>query len=947
MKQKLLLPLFTIFLFALTNAQQWGYATLIAPQNSTTVTLIDTNNNVIKTWTGLTGQTAYSCYLMPGGYLWRSVKTSNSSFSGGGLAGRVQKVDWNGNILFDYTISDANQISHHDFCPMDNGDVLLIVYDKKTAAQMTAAGATSNTARQLEKIVQLHPTGTTTATIVWQWNLYDHLCQNANSSAANYVSSLVNNPQLFNVNYKVANDWWHMNGIDYNAALDQIVVSSHNMNEHFVIDHSTTTAQAATHTGGNSGKGGDFLYRWGNPSSYGATGTTIFNVTHDAHWIPADCPNAGWLVGMNNKGVSSSQSSIDMYQPTWNGSTYTLTPGQAYLPSTYNYRHACKGYTNNMGNSQQLPNGNMLVCLSTAGKIYEVTANGDSIWGYTNNTATYAQAFRYSKCYIENPSIVINNNSPAVCSGSSTPLVLSTTATATGVTNFSYQWAPATGLSSTTVANPSVTNLTSATTYTVTVSTTECTATASVTVGIHPTPNANAGNDVTISSGQSTTLTASGGSSYSWSNGANTASTTVTPSSTTTYTVTVTNASGCTATDQITVNVTGGTLSATAGATDSTLCSGASTQLQVVPSGGSGNYTYTWSSNPAGFSSQIQTSTVSPTVTTVYTVTVNDGSNNATAFVSVTVNPLPNVNAGNDVSIQFGSSAILTASNATNYVWSNGATTASQSVSPATTTTYTVTGTDGNGCSASDQVIVTVAGAPLSVVISATDSSICDGESAQLLATVTGGTGNYTYTWSSVPSGFSSSIYNPYINPTTTTLYSVTVSDGDTSVTAILSITVMALPAQPVITLSDTLLVSSSATNNQWFYYGNPVNGGTNQILDPTLEGAYQVQVIDANGCGSPLSEPFEYTEPISSVKDLPETKSVSLYPNPANNTITLNGVFTKANYSIEVFDCTGREVLTAQNNNKVAVEDLSNGFYVAVVVWNGFTVRKQFIVSK
>ncbi len=944
MKIKSSLVVIIFFICNQLQAQQWGYATLIAPQNSTTVTLLDTNSNVIKTWTGLSGQTAYSCYLMPGGYLWRTVKTTNNSFMGGGLAGRVQKVDWNGNIVFDYTVSDANQISHHDMCPMPNGDVLLIVYEKKAASQMTAAGASANSARQLEKIVQLHPTGTTTATIAWQWNLYDHLCQSTNAAGANYVSSVVNNPQLFNVNYQVTNDWWHMNGIDYNASLDQIVVSSHNMNEQYIIDHSTTTAQAATHSGGNSGKGGDFLYRWGNPASYGATGTTIFNITHDAHWVPADCPKAGWLAGMNNKGVSGSQSSIDMYQPTWNGTTYTGTIGQAYLPSTYGYRHPCNGYTSNMGNSQQLPNGNMLVCLATAGKIYEIDSNGTTLWTY-QGTGTYAQAFRYSKCFIENPSAAITNSSPAVCANSSTPLVLNTTAAATGVSNFTYSWSPAAGLSSTTAANPSVTNLSNATTYTVTVNTGSCTATATITVNINALPIADAGDDVVISAGQSTTLSATGGSGFAWSNGENTASIVVSPTITTVYTVTVSNASGCTTTDQVSVTVSGGSLSATATSTLDSVCQGVSTQLQVTPSGGSGTYSYSWSSNPAGFSSVQQTPSVSPNTSTIYTVTVNDGSVTATASVSVTVNPLPVVDAGNDVIITAGNSTTLTASGAGSYWWSNGVSTAVQTVLPSVNTTYTVTGTDANGCSATDSVRVTVTGGPLAVVISATDSVICNGESSQLFATVTGGSGTYTYLWASNPSGLSSTLYNPYINPTATTTYSVTVSDGSSTVTATLTITVLELPAQPSISVNDTLLVSSSTTNNQWFYYGNLVSGGTNQVLDPDLPGSYQVQVIDSNGCGSPLSEPYEYI--ISGVKDLLASSFFSLAPNPAQNIVVVSGSFSGNDYAVYLYDYTGRVVLSEKNKNILNLNQLNSGSYVVLLETKEFRIYKPLIISK
>lgn len=128
-------------------AQKWGYVTLIAKQNTNSVQLLDTNNVAVKQWSGLTGNNGYSSYLTKGGDVWRTVAATGNSFMGGGICGRVQKIAWNGTLLFDYTVSDANQCSHHDICPLPNGNVLLIVYERKTAAHVQAAGATVNQER--------------------------------------------------------------------------------------------------------------------------------------------------------------------------------------------------------------------------------------------------------------------------------------------------------------------------------------------------------------------------------------------------------------------------------------------------------------------------------------------------------------------------------------------------------------------------------------------------------------------------------------------------------------------------------------------------------------------------------------------------------------------------------------------------------------------------------
>ena len=389
-----------IFLLPFTSiAQQWGDYTLYSTTGSGNAYLVDTNGTTYHTWTfGTTSHTGYSTYMMPGGTLVRSVAHSGNSFNGGGMTGEVQKVDWNGNIIWDYVYSNTQYCMHHDICPMPNGNVMLISYELKTAAEVTAAGSSSSILMWPDKIVEVQPTGATTGTIVWEWHVWDHLVQNVDSTKANYHASILDHPELLNINYQTQKDWMHMNGIDYNPLLDQVVVSSHNMDEMYVIDHSTTSAEAAGHSGGNSGKGGDFLYRWGNPASYTATGTTDFNVIHDAHWVPLDCPRAGYLVGYNNNGISNIQSCVDMINPPYDGYNYLHTAGTAYAPSAYNFRHACNGHNGNMGNSQQLPNGNMLVCVAQSGYIYEIDSNQNIIWS-KSVTGTSPHAYRYTACY--------------------------------------------------------------------------------------------------------------------------------------------------------------------------------------------------------------------------------------------------------------------------------------------------------------------------------------------------------------------------------------------------------------------------------------------------------------------------------------------------------------------------------------------------------------------
>jgi hypothetical protein len=431
--KKWALQLLSLFaLYATAQAQIYNGYTLYASQNSTTAYLVDSNGvNTFHSWTGLGSGIGYSCHLEPGGTLVRAAKATGVSFSGGPICGKITKHDYNGNLTWNYDYSTTNYCTHHDVHPMPNGNVLVIAYERKTATEVTAVGGTQSIEMWPDKIVEIQPTGATTGTVVWEWKSWDHLMQNVDPNKPSYVTSLANNPQLLNINYKQAKDWQHVNGVDYNPILDQIAFSSHNHNEWYIIDHSTTTAEAAGHTGGNSGKGGDILYRWGNPPAYGASGTAILNVTHDAHWNGEDVPNPGRLGGYNNKGVSSNASAADEVDPPINGYNYDIVLGQAFAPSTYTYRFGSSAtygfYSSNMGSTQTLPNGNRLICSATQGKFFEVNTNNQVLYTKTVSGGSLPQAHKYSLCYIQNAA-------PAI------PVITQSGASLTSTSAITYQW---------------------------------------------------------------------------------------------------------------------------------------------------------------------------------------------------------------------------------------------------------------------------------------------------------------------------------------------------------------------------------------------------------------------------------------------------------------------------------------------------------------------------
>ncbi len=481
-----------LFILSMTHlsAQQWGLYTLYAPITGTQTYLVDTNGVTFKTWTHpSTAKTGFSVYLTRGDTLVRPVALTGNQFNGGGITGKVQKVTWDGTVVWDYTHSSSSYCLHHDIHPMPNGNVLMTSYESKTPAEVSAAGCTTGITVWSEKLIEVQPTGPTSGTIVWEWHLWDHICQSVDNTKPNYVASVSQNPQLMNINYKISKDWIHMNGLDYNPTLDQITFSSRTMNEIYVIDHSTTTAEAASHTGGNSGKGGDFLYRWGNPLAYGVSGTKVFNVVHDAHWISEDNVNfPGYLCGFNNGGGTGGKSCIDIIDPPYNGFTYNYTPGAAMLPASYAYRHTSNYTTSSNGSSVQLPNGNSLICISNSGYLYEIDANGTTLWSKTVSGGP-ANVERYEMCYVRGPVATATSSATSVQSGTLVNLFSSAVSPTETTPVYSYAWSSNPPGFTSSLQNPAFTATTVGDyTFTVTVTNTAlgCESTASEKVEVTP-----------------------------------------------------------------------------------------------------------------------------------------------------------------------------------------------------------------------------------------------------------------------------------------------------------------------------------------------------------------------------------------------------------------------------------------------------------------------------
>jgi len=395
----------TMFCAGLARAQSpyEGY-TLFSPNNGRVTYLVDMDGNTVHTWQhGQTG--GYATYLLEDGSLLRPASLPNAQLRGAASAGLLERIAWDGTVLWSYQYSGAAWISHHDIEPMPNGNILMIAWEVKSAAEAEALGRQNARTMWPDHIVEVKPLTSGGGEIVWEWHAWDHLIQDRDASKPGY-GVISEHPERIDINLLSQSmgpgggDWLHINGISYNAKDDLIVISSHFMNELYVIDHSTTTEEARGSTGGRHGKGGDILYRWGNPANFGASGAQVFDVVHCSLWIPEDMPGAGNILAFNNAARARASEIIEIVPPRDAEGRFIRTAGEAFGPGAamWTYSAGSSFFSNHLGGNQRLPNGNTFLTEATSGDLREVAADGTVVWEY-NYSREIARALRYGRDY--------------------------------------------------------------------------------------------------------------------------------------------------------------------------------------------------------------------------------------------------------------------------------------------------------------------------------------------------------------------------------------------------------------------------------------------------------------------------------------------------------------------------------------------------------------------
>jgi hypothetical protein len=400
-----------------------GY-NLIYPSEQANVYLLDNCGQVVHTWTdSAIYRPGNSVFLLENGVLLktkRHASITGDPINGPGAGATVEKRDWDNKLLWTFTLNDSFSRLHHDITPMPNGNILMISWDKRTRAQAIAVGRNPATIAPSqiwpEKIIEVKPVGKDSFTIVWQWVEWDHLIQDFDTSKPGY-GVVSDHPEKVNINWgslggQGGSAWTFFNSIDYNEELDQVLLSTRFFNEIWIIDHSTTTAQATGSTGGNSGRGGDLLFRWGNPLTYKA-GIAADQKTfsqHTARWLtrnPNDS-NYGKIMLFNNM-AAATYSTVDIVKPVFDKTTRSYgMSGKTFLPQkfawTYKRKDSFLLYSTGFGSAQLLPNGNTLICSGRQGNAFEVTPSREVVW-------EYVVPFNFGVRATQGDSIPLANNS--------------------------------------------------------------------------------------------------------------------------------------------------------------------------------------------------------------------------------------------------------------------------------------------------------------------------------------------------------------------------------------------------------------------------------------------------------------------------------------------------------------------------------------------------------
>jgi hypothetical protein len=358
------------------QAQAFQGYTLYSPLRGTTTYLIDMEGNIVHQWNTQYAPGLYA-YLLDNGNLLRGGQLVGAPVDFGGTGGIVQELDWDGNVVWEHRLLNNNEVQHHDFRRMPNGNTLLLAWERKSRFQAYIKGRKPATipadGMWPDFIREVAPDGTT----VWEWHAWDHVGTGINQLDINFILPAAAGEDLAGA------DWTHGNSIDYLPETNQIILSSRNFSEFFVIDRLT----------------GNIVYRWGNPCTYGGGS------------CPSFVDNGDQIIFGQHDVTRLPSGNVLLFDNGWRRPEGERSAAVEMNPATGDIVWQYIAYASNSFNSQiisgaqRLSNGNTLICSGVSGHIFEVTA-GDAttppkvVWDFINPVSAIG-----ASCFLEDKPI--------------------------------------------------------------------------------------------------------------------------------------------------------------------------------------------------------------------------------------------------------------------------------------------------------------------------------------------------------------------------------------------------------------------------------------------------------------------------------------------------------------------------------------------------------------
>lgn len=352
--------------------------------------LLNKSGTKIKEWT-FNNNLGNDLEIMPDGKLLGMFKATNPSVNFGGYGGIIKIINTDDTIDWEYTYSSENHLAHHDVEMLPNGNVLFLAWEKLSMIEANQQGIDTAVDLYPETLIEVNPN---TNQIVWKWNSFDHTIQDQHPNLPNF-GVVSGNPSLLNLNYFMLDngDIMHANGIDYDEQNDIIYMSVNNYSEVWVIDHSTTTIEASSDSGGNFNKGGNLLYRFGNPEAYNsAFGERLFYNNHFPNLLENNVPGEGNVLVFVN-GSNTTQSSV--YELKMPETLDLLTDANNEPQLVWSFTDSNLQYGRVSG-AVRLQNGNTLICEGDYG-FWEITPSKEIAWKYSGlGTAQFWRCYGYN-----------------------------------------------------------------------------------------------------------------------------------------------------------------------------------------------------------------------------------------------------------------------------------------------------------------------------------------------------------------------------------------------------------------------------------------------------------------------------------------------------------------------------------------------------------------------